>query len=465
MALLLRILSLLLFVTPVFADKYVLDGGSSSTCTSWSDACDSLDLAQDVVSRGETIWVGDGTYAGSWLDVATSGTTLITIKKATAAAHGTETGWSSTYGDGQASFGTITPITDYWVFDGATRDESDPPSSWNTTAAYGFAASSITVNTLSGHSACGDHVTIRNVVLAVSPSTCTEGGGWVDCDRPIYLGGFDSGTDGCYDWTISKFKVYASGEGQLAGAELVTIEYGYYTASIGKECFRGQVHAKDITVRYNVFHDCCRPPAEGCTGEVALFRNGGDPDVNEFEGFKAYGNIVWKTGDFSRADYVFSAQAQDCKIYNNTVSDNGDGSGQFACETGGGSDIRNNVTYLTGTQSSGCTADTCSNNSNYTSSPPFTDAANGDFTLTEALVGASLSSPYNEDLTGATRGADGTFDRGAYEFDEGGGEPEAVKIVIFLSGFAALFILGGLLAKSYFNSRRNRANPRAGVVD
>ena len=31
--------------------------------------------------------------------------------------------------------------------------------------------------------------------------------------------------------------------------------------------------------------------------------------------------------------------------------------------------------------------------------------------------GVSLSSPYNLDITGATRGADGTWERGAYEFN------------------------------------------------
>jgi hypothetical protein len=31
--------------------------------------------------------------------------------------------------------------------------------------------------------------------------------------------------------------------------------------------------------------------------------------------------------------------------------------------------------------------------------------------------GASLSSPYNTDFAGNTRGADGTWERGAYEFN------------------------------------------------
>jgi hypothetical protein len=34
-------------------------------------------------------------------------------------------------------------------------------------------------------------------------------------------------------------------------------------------------------------------------------------------------------------------------------------------------------------------------------------------------AGSPLASPYNTDLLGKTRGADGTWDRGAFEFDAG----------------------------------------------
>ena len=52
---------------------------------------------------------------------AVSGTTLITIKKAIESDHGTDTGWSSAYGDGQATFPNVTFTTSYWTFDGQSR--------------------------------------------------------------------------------------------------------------------------------------------------------------------------------------------------------------------------------------------------------------------------------------------------------------------------------------------------------
>jgi len=74
--------------------------------------------------RGDTYYVADsdtGNYTGCNFTVATSGTTIITIKKATVADHGTEAGWVSTYGDGQAVFPTAVFSTGYWTFDGAAR--------------------------------------------------------------------------------------------------------------------------------------------------------------------------------------------------------------------------------------------------------------------------------------------------------------------------------------------------------
>jgi hypothetical protein len=52
---------------------------------------------------------------------------------------------------------------------------------------------------------------------------------------------------------------------------------------------------------------------------------------------------------------------------------------------------------------------------------PFVDYTNGNFRLASATTaGTTLASPYNTDMFGNTRGADGTWDRGALEFCSGG---------------------------------------------
>lgn len=117
-------LSIIIFFAAVCiarsATVYVLDGGSGSG-NSWTNALD--DLPTTLV-RGNLYYLGDGNYASRNFNVASSGTTTIEIRKATEADHGTEPGWSSAHGDGQAVFGGSLTITggDYWIFNGNRGD-------------------------------------------------------------------------------------------------------------------------------------------------------------------------------------------------------------------------------------------------------------------------------------------------------------------------------------------------------
>lgn len=440
------------------ATHYIRDGGSASTsgtgsCTGWAtaNACDQL---PDTLVRGDTYCVADGSYSGREFTTATSGTSVITIKKAVDGDGSCDQGanWTSTYGDGQAAFTEMIFTTGYFTVNGVTRNES----SWNTSSAYGFFTTGVSCNRLS-FGACGDNITIQYMAISC---------GDPDCGRPIYVGGFSGGSTGAENWTVSHSYIYNSGEINVPGGDGFTYEYNYHYQTYGKECIRGQVSAVNMTVRYNVFHDCCRDdnnPGGGCTAEVALFRNQGDSDIDEFEGFKFYGNIIRKTISQHKTDASVAAQAADCKIYNNTIYDDSDtGTSSLLCETGAGSVIQNNILYLPNGMTAGFTAATANNNSTYTSSPPFVNVSTGDFHLTGALAGASLSSPYNVDVEGNTRGADGTFDRGAYEYDEGGSVPNAPQNLRLISWLGTLLGLGFLLGG--FNAYRNRGGWGGGAV-
>ncbi len=117
------------------ANHYIRDGATGTApCSDWSmaNACDSLPA---TLIRGDTYYVADGTYPGRTLDTETASNLVITIRKATASDHGTDTGWLSTFGDGQATFtGPFDFETHDWVIDGQTRDEND----WFDSSAYGF---------------------------------------------------------------------------------------------------------------------------------------------------------------------------------------------------------------------------------------------------------------------------------------------------------------------------------------
>lgn len=98
------------------ADHYVRQGASGSG-NDWSNAYGSL---PSTLIRGDTYYIADGVYGSYNFNTAVSGSQYITIKKATGADHGTNTGWVSGYGDGQATFSSpIQFTTSYWLFDGA----------------------------------------------------------------------------------------------------------------------------------------------------------------------------------------------------------------------------------------------------------------------------------------------------------------------------------------------------------
>ena len=96
---------------------YVRAGASGSNNGSdWNNAYTSLPSS---MNRGATYYIADGSYSNNTFNTSASGTTLITVRKATQADHGTNTGWSSGYGDGQAIFsGSLQFTSPYWLFDG-----------------------------------------------------------------------------------------------------------------------------------------------------------------------------------------------------------------------------------------------------------------------------------------------------------------------------------------------------------
>ena len=82
----------------------------------WTNAFSSLPT---TLQRGATYYLADGSYGKHAFDDPASGATLIRIKKATIADHGTGTGWDNTYGDGQATFtAQLDIVSSYWVLDG-----------------------------------------------------------------------------------------------------------------------------------------------------------------------------------------------------------------------------------------------------------------------------------------------------------------------------------------------------------
>ena len=114
---------------------YVRSGATGNGSGSdWTNACKDFtgSCAVSSLVRGGTYYVAAGTYGSETWNTPVSGTSVITIKRATVADHGTDTGWSSTY-DSRVIWGYDQDFTTgYWVFDGVSTTDPTSPT------AYGF---------------------------------------------------------------------------------------------------------------------------------------------------------------------------------------------------------------------------------------------------------------------------------------------------------------------------------------
>jgi hypothetical protein len=395
------------------ADRYVRPGATGNgSGTDWNNAYTSL---PSTLNRGDTYWLADGSYGSRAFN--DPGTAVITLKKATPASHGTSTGWSDSYGDGQATFTDMNFAYGYYVIDGAKRNEGN----WADSAAYGIRNSgSLYSSRLSSSSgACADNLTFRYVDVGAAVGTGITSAS----SSGLYLGGFGGGSLACENWTLQRSHVHNTKiHVQCAGCSGLTVEYTHFGTGWGKEAIRGQVYAANMIVRNSVFKDSCqRDPSEagsGCTAEIALW------DGSGFDNNEVYGNVFYKTtGEHNSGGVVViggngsswvGASANNSKVFNNTISGYKDGTANILIN-GGNNACRNNLWYgIASGVGTGCNASAVSNNTLLGSSL-FISVSVGDFRLSVGTpAGYALGAPYDVDLKGTKRGADGVWDIGEY---------------------------------------------------
>ena len=189
-------------------------------------------------------------------------------------------------------------------------------------------------------------------------------------------------------------------------------------ANHGEDINNNYGHLDNLVVRYNLFEG--RTSGTGC---IVVLNGAAGP-------YYIYGNVFkdMRGGDgcITGVHYTLSGA-----VYNNTFInvDNGYGNGDWIGHDVSAT-VSNNVVYngvaafganFTGTRDYNAyfsTTQAPSEAHGYTSSSnPF---GSGSFQLTESAAsampaGTTLASPYNLDPNGTVRGADGKWDRGAYE--------------------------------------------------
>jgi len=417
---------MLMLLGNCFAANYAV--GPSATGNGSGSDYNNLLAWSSTLTRGNSYYLVDGTYAGKTFSTAVSGTTLITVKKATDSDYGGLSNWSSGLGDGQASFtGGLVVQSSYWVIDGAKGSMS------KTASDYGF----VTASSNGALSAYNINAVITDITF--SHFTGTAPGG----DVEKFFFSTDNSSEGVHYLTISHCLAngWSNFQWGTAGYEAADNKNDYWlseynvilngyssAAQHGEEFNNNYGNCRWWTIRYNWIEG----RDSGTGGIVALNAPSGP--------YYIYGNVFYDitVGDGIIAGVHYSLQAY---IYNNAfISCN---NRILGSDTGVTGEFRNNVCYNSnaGFQNSTPTNThngwwSCSNVTSGTSAytgtgNPFVNIAAGDFSLTPAAVAAmdagyTLSSPYTQDWAGTQRGADGEWDRGAIEYVDGEPTPTPV---------------------------------------
>ena len=434
----------------------------ANACTGFSGTC-----AGDRLTRGVTYWVASGNYGGVNFSAPDNGTQMITIKGVTPASHGPAGDWNGGYA-GQALFlGESAFSAGYYTIDGQTRG-----SDWRSGYTLKFWNQNNNVNGATIHLFSGaNHLTFRYIEVQgttdkpIAGDTTGDNGFYAQADTSdLYIG-----YSYVHDTGNTQFQLNHGGSG------LFICEYNYiyknHTAWNANHDEAFSLTFSDSIIRYNIMQDIM---SSGFICDAA----GGVPILNSWEIYgnvffwdPAYGADPRVAIGDGIVGFFGETMSGHVYIYNNTVAgikttygtcQRWDGQNwvtmpgdcnavpntcNYECNTNTCSgrlmygppagtatvSIFNNITWNTlAADTGGGGRVTTDYNSYYGGSTkvsdggahsltlpedPFFNSAAFDFRLAAATnIGLSLPAPYNADINGKIRGADGTWDRGAFEY-------------------------------------------------
>lgn len=410
------------------ANHYIRDGGTGDG-SAWNNALDDLPVS---FVRGDTYYLADGNYGGHTFSQATSGTSVIYIKKATEADHGNETGWNSSYGDGEAFIsGVINFTSGYWDIDGQVGEGK---------GGYGIRiySSSVPVTIIKIDS--GSHIILKHI----DASTSTEG---VAIDDPSWFCIIVEATAGGTGLTIANNYFHKSNQWAMIGTSSwtdVVITDNYFEYAYRKELWVGRFVTNGTFARNICENACGTGPLQFQTSSNILIYNN-----LFFTNDNDYTNSSNLIGNFNGNGYVITT----CLIYGNTFV-NTLGNSTINFDAGTNIDVKNNIFYgslgagFSGvvthdynwcydTSVSGkCSQVSSEAHGQVGSGDPFAGYSGSNFHLIGATNGGydALGSPYNTDIEETARGVDGVWDRGAYEYNEETSSITVSKRKIYIIG-------------------------------
>jgi len=387
-------------------------GADWSNIKSWSSIAGTF-------TRGNVYFVkdSDGTQYLDDFDFtqAESGTTQIIIRKATAASHGTETGWVSTMGDGQAYFeGAWDFASGYWVLDGGTRNESN----WGDKTPYGICVTNSGAACAYADPRSCNSLIFSNVVFLGNPDDPPDPPqGW----RTFYITSWGNGAGDMTGLVFSRC-LFKGGVNQIyaeaANVDGALVEYTYFDTTKNSDGNHGESvnlstgGAGGWTLRWNVWTNCVG------TSVIAMNNN---------DGIEVYGNLfINGYGANGVFGYASDTGSDNNKFYNNTVV--GDAANGGVVLGGSGNTAYNNLFVtnvsltISGTHNynafSGSGLSEGNQQTGISGANIFVNYGTRDLRLAmNTTAGTNLGSPYDVDVLGNTRS---TWSRGAYEYETGG---------------------------------------------
>lgn len=449
--------SLLVASTVLAANRYVRAGATgANNGTDWNNAFTAIPT---TLARGDTYYIADGSYGNYTVNTVASGATFIWIKKATVADHGTSTGWSDAYGDGQALFHC-------WQFeaggagvDAGYVDINGYSTHVTNNCGFKWTGLSIQEAAFEWHYGSGDWPEMKFQYCEVDGPM--KGADMASSAGPPWSYGFlmipynGSGYDSTSNTVISHCWIHGVSTplNDCDGPRYITVEYCHiYDGRVTGED-HGNVFLANgdfNTFRYN---HCWNYHPEGI-----YF-------VNDTTGWKIYGNVFFDGSTYSRGvELPWDRTHQNMKIYNNTfVNLEMAAIRVMAAAITSGIEIRNNLLVDVGISiESGGGGITLANNVT-TNTSIFVNYASKNFRLVNPLPGAAVSgSEFGFDPDGNSRGTDGTWDVGAYEY--GGGPITNAAISVSPGNLSFGSVAAGATAQLSFTVRNTGVGTLTGTA-
>lgn len=457
----------LLFPSLVYSANVCVSptGSGSKSGVDWNNTASWSTM---TFARGNTYYLAGGNYSAKTLSTPASGSTYIYIKKAITASHGTATGWSDTMGVGTATFGTITFGSSYWEFDGQVGYGASDFSNY---VPYGFtvtmdeAVGRLFAVGSSGNHANGIHIRHVNAYYTTTVDNVWSYNGYAQVyayageDLQISHSWFHKAAqNNIYiitgNNTVFEYNVFEENNCSQAFMGWGDWDNTGGAAIMHAIVFRYNEHVSNSHFRYNIIRRWRSTGAVGLysyNDNIAIYGNvftldpGGDVTGTWFQhkyptdsptgwGGASARIIDGSTG--SNPPRALLGYFDNVRIYNNTFADTGTAhwiaSGVFGDYTN--TTVKNNIFYNV-PFSGFYTKITSSYNWYYNVSvnmssesnvqigtgDPFINRRARNFRLSAATNAgdSSIGETYRIDPDGSIRGADGIWDRGAYQCNGG----------------------------------------------